>query len=109
MKKVSEDQFFKELFENASKVERHVKDSIYDFGTIKELELSEKGYHIEIFYRDLGTWVVNHNSEQTPDKQGRRAMKENSDYSIDYMKEYVPVKRWTEVQYSISEKKPCKQ
>ena len=42
MEKVSEYRFFKELFMNALLPRRHVKDSILDFGTLRNLKKQKK-------------------------------------------------------------------
>lgn len=106
MNKVTEDQFFKELYVNALFPRRHAKDAIYDIGTIKELEKEEKNYHIEIFYRDMGTWLVNHKSENTPEDQGIREMKRSSVFSMHYIKQ-SDGKKYPQFEYYISDKEEC--
>lgn len=86
MRKVDSDEFFAELFRKASFVRRYTKDALYDMHTIRELEREECEYHLEIFYREYGTWMINHMTE-TPDADYLKKLHEANIFSVEYRKQ----------------------
>jgi len=89
MRKVSEHEYFRTLFGKTLFPDHYIKDSMYDIRTIAELERIGNEYHVEIFYRECGTWLLDHMSDESIEDQGVNSMKKGSVFSIDYKKEIV--------------------
>jgi len=102
MKKVTSDEFFTELLKNTSFPSHYTRDAVYDIARINELEKVEQPYRLEIFYRECGTWILDHMSEHSLEKQGQSSMKSGSIFSVIYEKVEITGKYSNEYEYYMS-------